>query len=246
MRNRQHRYQQWQFYLSALGPEAGDTIVDVGCNTGEAERLLLKEYPKISKVIGIENNQKRCQRALNRWQDDGSPAQVEFILADAQALPWPEESVDRVLCAETLEWVDQPIKALQEMRRVLKPNGRAVIVHTDFDTQVFNVTDRQRNRKIVNFFADSGPNGQIGRELFGLCKQAGFQAVEPIVYTLVNREWTPNWYSYQVAQMMVDWLTEQSLMSSEELELWLADLAAQQAKDIFFYSVNRYICCGKK
>jgi arsenite methyltransferase len=238
--------EQWRFYLATLNPAAGDIIVDVGCNTGEAERFLIREYPHIAKVIGIENHPTRYERALSRWRDEGSPAQIEFKLADAQELPFPDETADRVLCAETLEWVNHPVKALQEMYRILKPNGRVVVIHTDFDTQVFNAANKQRSRKIVNLFADSGPNGHIGRELYGLCKQASFQTVEPLVYTLVNQEWTPNLYSYQAAQMMVDWLTEQSLISSEELELWLADLAAQQAKNIFFYSVNRYICCCKK
>ena len=235
--------EQWRVYLAVLKPEAGHIIVDVGCNTGEAERLLIREYPHIGQVIGIENDQTRYERALTRWRDDGSTMQVEFRLADAQQLPFPDNSVDRVLCVETLEWIDQPVKALQEMRRVLKPNGLALIIHTDFDTQIFNAADKQRSRRIVNLFADTGPNGQMGRELLGLCKQAGFQIVEPRVYTLINREWTPNSYSYNIAHMMVDWLTEQSLIPSDDLEQWLVDLETLQTRDGFFYSVNRYICC---
>jgi SAM-dependent methyltransferase len=47
--------QQWWFYLSVLNPQAGDLVLDVGCNTGDAERLLMREYPYIEKVIGLEN-----------------------------------------------------------------------------------------------------------------------------------------------------------------------------------------------
>jgi precorrin-6B methylase 2 len=47
---------QWRFYLSVLNPQAGDLILDVGCNTGDAERLLLREYPQIGKVIGVEKD----------------------------------------------------------------------------------------------------------------------------------------------------------------------------------------------
>jgi hypothetical protein len=51
--------EQWRYYFSVLAPQAGDLILDVGCNTAEAERLLLREYPKIGKVIGLEKDQQR-------------------------------------------------------------------------------------------------------------------------------------------------------------------------------------------
>lgn len=238
--------EQWRFYFSVLRPEDGDIIIDIGCNTGDAERLLLREYPKIGKVVGVENDQKRYECALAKWERDGKPAQFELKLADAQGLPFPDNHFDRVLCVETLEWVRKPRLALQEMRRVLKPGGSAVVIHSDFDTQVFNCTDKRLCRKIVNAFADPGPNGQIGRELYGLCKNAGFQTVQPTVYPLINTEWIPNSYAYKVAHMMGDWLTKKSLVPKDELERWIADLAAQYSGGSFFYSINRYICrCWK-
>jgi ubiquinone/menaquinone biosynthesis C-methylase UbiE len=237
---------QWRFYLATLQLQPGQVVIDIGCNNGEAERLLLNEYPSIGRVIGIEKNQERYSEAVERWQAAGSPAQVEFRLADAQQLPFPDDYADRILCVETLEWVKQPDKALQEMHRVLKRGGLAVVIHTDFDTQIFNAADKQRSRKIVHLFSDTGPNGQIGRELYGLCQQAGFQTVEPLVYCLTNQAWRPDLYGYRVARMMADWLKSQSLISQEELTDWLVDLEAQQANGCFFYSVNRYICCCRK
>jgi len=237
---------QWRFYVAALQLQPGQVVIDIGCNNGEAERLLLSEYPLIGRVIGIEKDQDRYSEAVERWQDTGSSAQVEFRLADAQQLPFPDDYADRILCVETLEWVKQPDKALQEIRRVLKTGGLAVVIHTDFDTQIFNAADKRRARKIVYLFSDAGPNGQIGRKLYGLCKQAGFQAVEPMVYCLTNQEWRPDLYGYKVARMMVDWLNSQSLIPEEELKDWLVDLETQQANGCFFYSINRYICCCRK
>jgi arsenite methyltransferase len=233
--------EQWKFYFSVLQPERGDTIIDIGCNTGDSERLLLREYPDIREVVGIEKDQQRYEHALAKWEKGGSPAQIKFVLADAQTLPFPDGHFDRALCVETLEWVKQPLEALQEIRRVLRFGGSAVVIHSDFDTQVFNSTHRNLCRKIVNAFTDSGPNGQMGRELYGLCQKAGFQRVEPTVYTLVNTEWSPNLYANRVAHMMIDWLTRESLVPREELERWKADLNAQHSRGAFFYSINRYI-----
>jgi len=233
---------QWRFYFSILGPAPDDTIVDIGCHTGDAERLLLREYPTTLKAVGIERHKKHIESALAKWEKDGRSPKIAFILADAEALPFPEHHFDGALCVETVEWIDQPVAALQEMRRVLKPDGVAVIIHSDFDTQVFNTGNRELCRRIVHAFADSGPNGQIGRELYGLCKKAGFATVEPMVYTLVNTEWSPKLYAYKVAHMMADWLTRKSVSAQDELGRWMADLEKQRSDGVFFYSINRYIC----
>jgi SAM-dependent methyltransferase len=66
--------EQWLYYFSLLLPQADDLILDVGCNTAEAERLLLREHPKIGKVIGLENDPKRYDYALSKLQKDGNPA----------------------------------------------------------------------------------------------------------------------------------------------------------------------------
>ena len=57
--------EQWRSYFSLLEPQAGDLILDVGCNTGEAERLVLRDCPQIGKIIGVENDPKRHEYALS-------------------------------------------------------------------------------------------------------------------------------------------------------------------------------------
>ena len=99
----------------------------------------------------------------------------------------------------------EPGKALQEIRRIIKPSGTAVIVHSDFDTQAFRCDDKELCRSIVHAFTDSGPNGPLGRELYHLCRAAGFQTVQPSIYVVVNTEWRPNLYGFKAAHMMVEW-----------------------------------------
>jgi hypothetical protein len=131
------------------------------------------------------------------------------------------------------------------MRRVLKPGGIALIIHSDFDTQVFNASDIALNRQIVHAFNDAGPRGQIGRELTGLCRQAGF-SVETTVYPLVNTVWQADLYGHRVAHMIVQWLREKALVDPTKLQSWLDDLARQHERGYFFYSINRVLCCAQK
>jgi len=120
--------------------------------------------------------------------------------------------------------VKDPAKALQEIHRVLTPGGTAVIVHSDFDTQVFSCGDKDLCRQIVHAFTDSGPAGQTGRELYRLCRAVGFQSVQLSVYTLTNTEWLPNHYGHKAAHMMIDLLARTGRASPNDLSRWLADL----------------------
>jgi ubiquinone/menaquinone biosynthesis C-methylase UbiE len=237
---------QWQFYLAALQPSFGHKIIDIGCGTGDAERMLLQNYPEIGKVIGVENNASRYNQAMRQWQQEGSSEKVEFQLADAHNLPFSDQEFDRALCAEVLEWATSPLAALKEIHRVLKEDGSAIVIHSDLDTQVFHTRDKRLCRKIVQLYADSGPNGQTGREIHSLCKQAGFSSVQPCVYSLINTTWHPSLYAYKVARMMVNDLIKKSLVSQSELEQWLLDLEAQALSGEFFYSINRYVCYCQK
>jgi ubiquinone/menaquinone biosynthesis C-methylase UbiE len=193
-------------------------------------------------VIGLEKDPERYEYALSKWQTNGSPAQIKLQLGDALGLSFPNNHFDRAFCVDVLEWVREPAQALQEIRRVVKPSGAAMIAHSDFDTQVFSCDDKDLCRRIVHAFTDSGPNGQLGRELYHLCKATGFQTVQPLIYPLINTEWLPNLYGYKTAHMMVEWLTKTDRVTKSAMAEWLSDLARQQKRNSFFYSINRNIC----
>lgn len=104
----------------------GETIVDVGCATGVLLELAKQKYPH-SRVIGIDPDagalaiaKKRLERACR---------EAELHQAFAESLPLPDASVD--VCFSSLAFHHMPDdvkrKALEEMKRVLKPDGRIVI-----------------------------------------------------------------------------------------------------------------------
>ena len=229
-----------------LRPEIGHRIIDIGSATGDVAFLLLKDHPAIAQIVAVDSNPEYCESAISLRKQHGSPDNIEIKAADAQKLPFPENSFDRAICAEMLEYVADPANAISEICRVLKQDGIALFIHSDFDTQVFNSGDRNRTRMIVKAFSDAGPNGQMGRELYGLCKGAGFAAVEPHIYPFIGTSWEPNTYAYQMSHMIVDWLTRKSMVPVSELTQWISDIDKAYREGNFIYSINRYICrCTK-
>ncbi len=105
--------------LALAEPKPGDSVLDVACGGGyllmEAERSGLEAH-------GIDI----AQAAIDRAQRFAPSAKL--VRGDAEALPYPDASFDVVTCLGSLEHFLDPPKALEEMRRVLKPDGRAVVV----------------------------------------------------------------------------------------------------------------------
>jgi ubiquinone/menaquinone biosynthesis C-methylase UbiE len=123
---------RWQQYvtntLSFLHTWANltetETVLDVACGTGEFERLVLAQHP-IQSMVGVDLSEEMLAIARQKLQVFPN---VKFQSATASVLPFADQSFDVVVCASAFHYFDAPIIALQEMRRVLKPTGRLMIL----------------------------------------------------------------------------------------------------------------------
>ncbi len=91
----------------------GSIVLDVGCNSGEMIKWL-KEHKKC-KIYGVDKS-KTCIKLCKKKN-------LNVILIDSDVLPFDTGSFDFVLLCETFEHIENPIKMLKEIKRVLKPNG---------------------------------------------------------------------------------------------------------------------------
>lgn len=101
-----------------------DTVLDVACGTGEFEQLLLSENPT-QEIVGVDISEKMLEIAKHKCS---IYSQVSFQTASALALPFASNSFDVVISANSFHYFDDPLAALREMKRVLKPEGKVVIL----------------------------------------------------------------------------------------------------------------------
>lgn len=94
-------------------------ILEVGVGTGRN----LKYYPEDCIVTGIDNSIGMLERAKEKAADKKN---FTFILMDAENLEFPDNSFDYVVTTFVLCTIPDPVKALKEMRRVLKPTGKLI------------------------------------------------------------------------------------------------------------------------
>ncbi|MBI3631209.1 MAG: class I SAM-dependent methyltransferase [Candidatus Sungbacteria bacterium] len=101
-------------HLRRFLKEARGTMLDVGCGDCIYQEFLEKSV----KYIGID---------IHDAESFNYGVQSDIIRFDDTNIPLPSESVDNLICSEVLEHVSKPEPLIEEMRRVLKPGGRAVI-----------------------------------------------------------------------------------------------------------------------
>ncbi|MDZ8186863.1 MAG: class I SAM-dependent methyltransferase [Nostoc sp. ChiSLP02] len=101
-----------------------DTVLDVACGTGEFEKLLLAKNPNL-KIVGVDISEEMLAIAQEKCR---IYPQVSFHNASASALPFADNSFDIIVSASSFHYFNEPSTALIEMQRVLKPNGKIVIL----------------------------------------------------------------------------------------------------------------------
>jgi len=105
----------------AVAPVAGERILDLAAGTGTSSAALAASG---AHVVAADFSEGMLE--VGRRRHAGNP-RIEFVHADATALPFDDDSFDAVTISFGLRNVVEPKKGLDELLRVLKPGGRIVI-----------------------------------------------------------------------------------------------------------------------
>ncbi len=114
-------------FLDFAGIADAERIVDVGCGTGSLT-FLLPSRANISAIEAIDYEEQFVEALRQRNTDPRITARQ----GDACALPFAEKQFDRALSMLVLHFVSDPVQAVREMRRVVRPGG--VVAATVWDT----------------------------------------------------------------------------------------------------------------
>ena len=110
-------------------PGPGHAILDVGCGAGYFLNLIRDRYREAEQeptVVGIDISAHQVSYMAERMHKEGIP-RVIAATANGEFLPFADESFDLVTCSEVIEHIRNPKRALEEMRRVLKPTGMLLL-----------------------------------------------------------------------------------------------------------------------
>lgn len=118
-------------FIDWLAPEIARDWLDVGCGTGAlTQRILARCGPR--RIVGLDPSDGFLAAARAAIDD---PA-VGFERADAESLPFGDDTFDYAVSGLCLNFVPEPARALSEMRRVLRPGGVGAVYVWDYAGQM--------------------------------------------------------------------------------------------------------------
>ncbi len=113
--------------LEALQLKGDDWLLDVGCGTGWAV-IHAAQLTPAGRACGIDLSPGMIERAKENAEGFFN---IEFQVADAEAIPYPPESFDAVISTHSFHHYSDPLRALAEIHRVLKRGGQIVILDSN-------------------------------------------------------------------------------------------------------------------
>jgi len=149
-------------------PLARGRVLEIGIGTG----LNLEHYDRarIRQIVGLDPGLEMHPQARRRSRRAG--IEVELIGLSAERIPYDDASFDTVLVTFSLCTIDEPVEALKEMRRVLKPGGRLIFCEHGLAP---DASVRRWQQRLTPLWSKLAGGCHLDRDIPGLLQEAGFR-----------------------------------------------------------------------
>jgi ubiquinone/menaquinone biosynthesis C-methylase UbiE len=210
----------------------GSLILEAGCGVGAQTKIIAPANP-CSKFVSIDISLESVIQAEAMAQKLGI-ANVELKQADIFNLPFENNHFDHLFVCFVLEHLSHPINALVELKRVLKPGGTIMVIEGDHGSTYFH-PDSEEAREAVNcqvmLQKMNGGNANIGRQIYPLLHETGFQNIDVsprMVYVDDSKPELVEGFTRNTFSAMIEGIAPNAiaanLISAERIQKGVADL----------------------
>ena len=226
-------------YLNAMKVDAAANVLDIGCGTGVIARRIVARPAFRGSVIAIDLSPYLTQTGARLATTEGVGDRIDFRTGDSLTLGIPNQSLDAVIAHTLLSHVEPPAQVLSEIRRVLKPDGIAVICDGDFASITFEGSDpvkaKHDDETIIGALMTQP---RIMRQLPALLPASGLRSIRCFGHVIADvgqmDYWGPAVESFRKM------LPKTGAMTPEYADAWAADLKARSDRGAFFAASNYF------
>jgi ubiquinone/menaquinone biosynthesis C-methylase UbiE len=168
---------QMEPLLAPAALSLGQVVVDYGCGPGQLTVELARRVGESGRVHAIDLNDLFARRTRERALEEGVAERVVVHRIEKDSVPLPDDSVDRVIAKNVLEYVDDPATTLGQFRAALRPGGLAHAIDSDWGMLTVEPLGPERIAALFAAASHAYRTPLIGRRLYGLMRAAGYREV---------------------------------------------------------------------
>ncbi len=157
---------------------AGSRILEAGCGVGAQTVTLARNSPQ-AQFTALDISEVSLAQARQEVVAAGL-TNVEFRQGDIFQLPFAPQAFDHVFVCFVLEHLARPVAALQTLKAMIRPGGTITVIEGDHGSTYFHPDSAVAQQAIqcqVELQRRAGGNANIGRALYPLLHQAGFEQI---------------------------------------------------------------------
>ena len=233
---------------AAIGAQAGERGLDVGCGAGHMVCELAAEVGPTGHITGIDASPDAVAACVARAAREGLAQRIDIRQCDAAVLEFPDAHFDFVTGSQSYCYVPDTAGAMREAARVLRKGGRLLILDTDWDLCVWKSVDDARMRRMFEARGRAQfAHPRLPLALHGLLVAAGLRldkvSAVPIIETCFDPD---SWVAG-----LIDTVRGGALkggIAPAEVQAWEADMRARKggAAGDWFFCLNRLIFSASK
>jgi ubiquinone/menaquinone biosynthesis C-methylase UbiE len=194
---------------------AGSHVLEAGCGVGAQTVALAQNSPE-AEFTAIDISQESLEKA-KQLIAQARFTNVTFQPADIFHLPFDDGHFDHIFVCFVLEHLQYPFKALESLKKVLKPGGSITVIEGDHASAYFHPDSADAQKTIqclIDVQARLGGNSLIGRQIFPLLTETGFDKVSVSPRMVYVDSSKPAWvegFTKNTFIAMVEGVREQAL-----------------------------------
>ena len=235
--------------LTLLEAEGATSVLDLGCGPGEHLRMLARTMPAGVRLAGVDFRDQVLAEARASVGDD---PRLAFLRHDlTERLPFDDQTFDRVLSVNVLEAIPDKAAFVREAHRVLKPGGRVVCAHYEWESQLFDGTDKELVRRIVNAYSEwklswmPTSDGWMGRRLWGVFQESGLFEGRMDAYTHTSTRYEAGCYGFDRSRDF-EGLVKRGKISQDEYDGFVGGLDRLAEQERYFFAITMFSYVGSK
>lgn len=176
-----------------LSVRAGECVLDMPCGDGTYTVLLAEKVGSSGSVVGLDLSASYLELARARADQSAHAAHIRFQAGDIASLPFDDNTFDLIWCAQSMYSLPNPLGALRELRRVVRPGGTVSVFENDTLHQILlpwpaelELAVRQAQLRWLATRAPAAAKFFIGRNLCSTFAAAGLKNSIVTPYTSIR------------------------------------------------------------